>query len=102
MDPETAQMLRDKVEWEGGLDYTFRFYSQFPEIEDKQFRKLVEAYVAAAQALVDYCGLDEEPEEDEPCGHCMHSTHPKGDCSERVADAAGDMDYCPCQSGIGE
>lgn len=71
IDPETAQMLRDTVESEGSLDYTFRFYSHFPEVGDKKFHKLREAYVAAADALAEYCGLDEEPEDefgDEPDG----------------------------------
>lgn len=34
------------------------------------------------------------------CSHCKHPTHPKGDCSSKVIDAAGDYDWCPCQRGL--
>lgn len=30
------------------------------------------------------------------CGKCKHAAHEPGKCDERVCDAAGDMDYCPC------
>lgn len=30
------------------------------------------------------------------CPHCKHDAHNAYDCSERVCDAAGDMDGCPC------
>ena len=30
------------------------------------------------------------------CPHCNHEPHPANDCKERVCDAAGDMDWCPC------
>jgi len=33
------------------------------------------------------------------CGHCKHPDHPQGDCEERVCDAAGDIDWCPCSYG---
>jgi len=33
-----------------------------------------------------------------PCSHCKHPQHPVGDCVERVVDAAGDVDWCPCSS----
>ena len=30
------------------------------------------------------------------CPKCKHDPHVANDCNERVCDAAGDMDYCPC------
>lgn len=33
------------------------------------------------------------------CGHCKHPDHPVGDCMERICDAAGDIDWCPCPRG---
>ena len=34
-----------------------------------------------------------------PCPSCKHKAHLKNDCMERVMDAAGDIDFCPCQAG---
>lgn len=50
--------VRDTVECEG-FDYTFRSYSHFPEIKDKEFHKLRQAYLDAAKALIDYCAIEE-------------------------------------------
>lgn len=33
------------------------------------------------------------------CEHCKHENHKPGRCNERVCDAAGDMDDCPCVYG---
>lgn len=66
MDPATVQDIRGKVESEGSMDYTFRFYSEFADVKDKKFHKLRKAYVEAAQALADYCRLDEEDEDLDP------------------------------------
>lgn len=30
------------------------------------------------------------------CTKCHHELHRLGQCQERVCDAAGDMDWCPC------
>lgn len=30
------------------------------------------------------------------CSKCKHSAHPANDCAERVCDAAGSMEWCPC------
>jgi len=30
------------------------------------------------------------------CGKCHHKAHEPNKCDERVCDAAGDMDWCPC------
>jgi len=49
--------VRQRVEQEG-FDYTFRSYSTFKEINDKEFHKLRVAYVWAAEALSEYIGLD--------------------------------------------
>jgi hypothetical protein len=57
---EDAVRVQDTVEVEGSLDYTFRYYSHFPEIKDKKFHKLRKAYVKAAQELSDYCRLEED------------------------------------------
>ena len=42
-----------------GFDYTFRFYSNFPEIQDLKFHELREAYKQAAKNLIDYCKIEE-------------------------------------------
>ncbi len=33
------------------------------------------------------------------CLKCKHDPHPVNDCNERVVDAAGDVDWCPCNAG---
>jgi hypothetical protein len=33
------------------------------------------------------------------CPKCKHDPHPANDCKERICDAAGDMDWCPCGAG---
>lgn len=33
------------------------------------------------------------------CPKCKHPVHLKEACGERVCDAAGDIDWCPCQIG---
>ncbi len=44
-----------------GFDYAFRHYSSFDKIKDKEFHKLRQAYVEAANKLEEYIG----PEDDE-------------------------------------
>ena len=41
-----------------GFDYTFIYYSTFPEILDKEFQRLRENYVRAANALAGYLKID--------------------------------------------
>jgi hypothetical protein len=47
-----------------GFDYAFRCYSDFSLVKDEEFHKLRLAYIAAADALSAYAGLDREDEED--------------------------------------
>ena len=49
---------------EEGLDYTFRCYSHFKEIEDEKFHRLRLAYLDAAWALETYVKENSEPDED--------------------------------------
>lgn len=48
-----------------GMHYCFKYYSTFEEIEDPEFHRLREAYLAAAEALETYVGrmADTEPDE---------------------------------------
>jgi hypothetical protein len=32
------------------------------------------------------------------CPYCGHDLHKINECNERVCDAAGDIDWCPCQN----
>jgi hypothetical protein len=47
-----------------GLDYCFRNYSEFEEVQDEEFQKLRKAYVDAAEALDTYVKDHSEGEED--------------------------------------
>lgn len=51
-----ARTLLDVVECveQEGFDYTFRSYSEFPDVKDRKFHKLRKAYVEAAEKLEDY------------------------------------------------
>lgn len=53
-----------KVEYEGGMEYTFVHYSSFGEIEDKKFHELREAFLRAHKLLKKYIGLDSYEEEE--------------------------------------
>ena len=53
-----ADRVRDTVECEG-FDYAFRHYSHFEEIKDEEFHRLREAYLKAAEELIDYCGIED-------------------------------------------
>ena len=48
-----------------GFDYTFNFYSQFKEVEDKEFHKLRQAYINATKALQEYLDNNASEPEDE-------------------------------------
>jgi hypothetical protein len=65
MTPDERRYVKDRIENEGDLHYTFRHYTTFPEIKNKEFHRLRKAYLKAAQALSDFIKLDddEEPEE---------------------------------------
>lgn len=97
LNEEDCIRVQVAVESEGSLDYTFRFYSHFPEIKDKKFQSLRKAYVKAAQELSDYCRLEEElgPSEEETedeldetsqcqvCGDSLDSDGLCGNCLDR-------------------
>jgi hypothetical protein len=57
MKPKDKKALCSKLDWEGGFE-AFLIYSDFPEIEDKKFRKLVTAYKKAYKNLSKYIGWD--------------------------------------------
>lgn len=46
-----------------GFDYCFRGYSYFEEVEDAEFHRLREAYIAAADALESYVKANSDYEE---------------------------------------
>ncbi len=77
---EDALNLQSTCESEG-FDYAFRFYSDFSEVKDKKFHSLRKAYVKAAQALSDYCRL----EEDLVCGNCGDTLDKDGECETCVS-----------------
>ena len=89
---EDACFVQDTVESEGGMDYAFRYYTQFKEIKDKKFHSLRKAYVKAAQELSDYCRL----EEDLRCNECGEILDENGECpkctGEDSFDAAQGID----------
>lgn len=62
----TLQDVSDKLEWEGGYEY---FYggSDFKDVDDPEFHRLREAFVAAWSALEEYMEANTEDlnEEDE-------------------------------------
>ena len=41
-----------------GLDYTFRFYSNYEEIKDKEFHKLRQNYIKASTEMLVYLGIE--------------------------------------------
>lgn len=45
------------------------------------------------------CPLHERSSESK-CLKCGHEPHEANNCETGVVDAAGDVDYCPCQSGL--
>ncbi|HUU88476.1 MAG TPA: hypothetical protein VMX17_12090 [Candidatus Glassbacteria bacterium] len=53
MKKSDVELLLYKQSYEG-FDYCFRKYSSFPKIKDKEFRKLYDAYIKAADELEGY------------------------------------------------
>ena len=98
-----ARNVRAKVECEGGMDYTFRFQTNFPEVKDKKFRKLYKAYIKAAQELADYCGLDDEPYDEVDaegnCHSCGLRHHPDEGCPDTCRECGTEMDDDGCPYG---
>lgn len=57
MKPKNLDYVRETVNQEG-FDYTFTGYSNFEEIEDREFHRLREAYLKARKELAEYIGID--------------------------------------------
>lgn len=62
-----TENIRDvrRIAQNEGLDYAFRQYSSFEDVEDEDFHDLRMAYVEAADALANYIGYDSEDEEED-------------------------------------
>jgi len=106
LNPADARRIQGKVESEGGIDYAFRFYSHFPEVKDKRFRKLYRAYIKAAQELADYCGLDEESDdgvgEYGDCDSCGLKHYKDERCPDSCGDCGDDLNDGICETCEGE
>jgi len=55
MKAQEFKYVQETIDVEG-FDYAFNDYSDFEEIEDDEFHKLREAYLAARAALAEYVG----------------------------------------------
>lgn len=53
MKAKDMEFVQTVVESEG-FDYAFRFYSDFEEVNDNKFHKLLENYRKAAKELAEY------------------------------------------------
>lgn len=51
---EEMQSVRDRIEVEGSIEYTFIYYSNFHAIGDKKFHKLRKKYIKAHEKLSGY------------------------------------------------
>ena len=51
---EEMQSVRDRIDLEGSVEYTFLYYSQFNHISDKKFHKLRKKYIKAHKKLSGY------------------------------------------------
>jgi len=60
----TLRGVARKVDNEG-FHYAFVNYSAFEEVKDAEFHRLRLAYLAAAAALSEYVGCDDEDDDDE-------------------------------------
>lgn len=54
MATKEMQTVRDHLEAEGSLEYTFIYYSNFYAITDKKFHKLRKKYIKAHEKLSGY------------------------------------------------
>jgi hypothetical protein len=57
MTSEDKQIVLDTIECEG-FDYAFAGYSDFPQIEDKEFHEKRRAYLKARQDLAELIGFE--------------------------------------------
>lgn len=53
-----------------GMHYCFKYYSSFEAIEDPEFHRLRESYLAAAEALETYVGRMADTEPDDASDEC--------------------------------
>jgi hypothetical protein len=86
LDPEHAQTLRDKIEWEGDLLYVVENWN-FSEFHDKKFNSVRKALVEAARKFRDYTGVEEAPDEESLekgnniCDQCGDTLDEFGSCN---------------------
>lgn len=59
-EPGTWNFVAYKMDYEG-LDYCFRCYADFEEMDDTEFHRLHQEYVAAADALESYIKAKVDP-----------------------------------------
>lgn len=57
MNGKEARRVYDCVENEG-FHYCFHDYDDFEEVKDPEFHRLRTAYLDAAKALAEYCGVE--------------------------------------------
>ncbi len=50
--------VQDTIEQEG-FDYTFTSYTDFIEIKDEEFHRLIDNFITHRKALADYIGCEE-------------------------------------------
>jgi hypothetical protein len=55
---EEKELINGVVDGEG-FDYGFAHYTDFPEIDDKEFHELRNEYLEARQNLLDYCDIED-------------------------------------------
>jgi len=62
---ESFESVKYRIKAEG-MDYCFKHYSNFEEIEDKEFHKLRKAYIKASENIEEYvnCKIQELQNED--------------------------------------
>lgn len=60
MTEDEREMVKDTIEYEG-FDYAFTSYTDFKKnhtVNDPEFHRLIEAFLAARQELADYIGTE--------------------------------------------
>ena len=62
---ESFESVKYRIKAEG-MDYCFKHYSDFKEIEDKEFHKLRKAYIRSSEKIEEYvnCKIQELQNED--------------------------------------
>lgn len=62
---EEMQTVRDRIDAEGSVEYTFIYYSNFAAIKDKKFHKLRKKYIKAHEKLSGYIDARSVGEEED-------------------------------------